>query len=70
MSVASSLEFLHQRVSRVTAGKHLRTLALKGIVDMKKISRQHFYINRPLFDLLTKVTLNDLQEHFCYVFNS
>jgi Fic family protein len=46
-------------VSRITAGKHLRTLAAKGIVEKKKMGRQNFYINRPLFDLLTHVTLDD-----------
>ena len=57
----TKIDFLEKDlgVSRVTAGKHLRTLALKGIVDMKKIGRQHFYINRPLLDLLTQVTLDD-----------
>ena len=57
----TKIDFLEKdlNVSRVTAGKHLRTLAAKGVVEMKKIGRQHFYINRPLFDLLTQVTLDD-----------
>jgi Fic family protein len=54
------IEFLERdlNVSRITAGKHLRTLASKGIVEMKKVGRQHFYINRPLFNLLTQVSID------------
>ncbi len=57
----TKIEFIERDlgVSRITAAKHLGTLALKGIVEKKKIGRQNFYINRPLFNLLTQVNLND-----------
>ncbi len=46
-------------VSRITAAKHLDTLTQHGFVEKKKIGRTNFYINRPLFNLLTQITLND-----------
>jgi Fic family protein len=46
-------------VSRITAAKHLDTLTRNGFVEKKKIGRTNFYINRPLFTLLTQITLND-----------
>jgi Fic family protein len=46
-------------VSRITAAKHLDALAAKGFVEKRKIGRKNFYINRPLFDLLTQITLAD-----------
>lgn len=44
-------------VSRITAAKHLDTLANYHFVEKKKIGRTNFYINRPLFDLLTTISL-------------
>lgn len=46
-------------VSRITAAKHLDTLAKSGFVEKKKIGRTNFYINRPLFELLTRITLDN-----------
>lgn len=46
-------------VSRITAAKHLDALAANSFVEKKKIGRKNFYINRPLFDLLTRITLDD-----------
>lgn len=47
-------------VSRITAAKHLDTLVANGFVEKKKIGRTNFYINRPLFSLLTQISLNDV----------
>jgi len=46
-------------VSRITAAKHLDVLVANGFVEKKKIGRTNFYINRPLFNLLTQISLND-----------
>lgn len=57
----TKIEFVEKDlgVSRITAAKHLDTLAKNGFVEKKKIGRTNFYINRPLFELLTRITLND-----------
>jgi len=46
-------------VSRITAAKHLDALATNGFVHKKKIGRNNYYINVPLFNLLTQITLDD-----------
>lgn len=46
-------------VSRITAAKHLDTLVTRGFVEKTKIGRSNFYINRPLFELLTHISLDD-----------
>lgn len=46
-------------VSRITAAKHLDTLTRNSFVEKRKIGRTNFYINRPLFNLLTQISLND-----------
>ncbi|MDP2144913.1 MAG: Fic family protein [Gallionella sp.] len=46
-------------VSRITAAKHLDVLVANSFVEKKKIGRTNFYINRPLFNLLTQISLND-----------
>ena len=46
-------------VSRITAAKHLDTLASSGFVEKRKIGRTNFYINHPLFELLTRISLDD-----------
>jgi Fic family protein len=55
----TKIEFLEKdlNISRITAAKHLDKLAEKGFVEKKKIGRTNFYINRPLFNLLTQITL-------------
>ena len=57
----TKIEFLEKDlgVSRVTAAKHLDALAVKGFVEKRKIGRKNFYINRPLFALLTQITLEE-----------
>jgi len=57
----TKIEFIEKDlgVSRITAAKHLDTLAKNGFVEKKKIGRTNFYINRPLFNLLTQISLND-----------
>jgi Fic family protein len=57
----TKIEFVEKDlgVSRITAAKHLDTLAKNGFVEKKKIGRTNFYINRPLFTLLTQISLND-----------
>jgi uncharacterized membrane protein len=44
-------------VSRITAAKYLDRLAAEGFVRKQKIGRTNFFINEPLFQLLSAVTL-------------
>ena len=57
----TKIEFIEKDlgVSRITAAKHLDTLASNDFVEKKKIGRTNFYINQPLFKLLTNITLDD-----------
>lgn len=57
----TKIEFLEKDlgVSRITAAKHLDTLAANGFVEKRKIGRKNFYINHPLFALLTQISLED-----------
>lgn len=57
----TKIEFLEKDlgVSRITAAKHLDTLAANGFVEKRKIGRKNFYINHPLFALLTQIMLED-----------
>lgn len=57
----TKIEFVERDlgVSRITAAKHLDALTRHGFVEKQKIGRTNFYINRPLFSLLTSITLND-----------
>lgn len=57
----TKIEFVEKDlgVSRITAAKYLDTLAKNGFVEKKKIGRTNFYINRPLFSLLTQISLNE-----------
>lgn len=57
----TKIEFLEKDlgVSRITAAKHLDTLAVNGFVEKRKIGRKNFYINHPLFALLTQITLEE-----------
>ncbi len=57
----TKIEFLEKDlgVSRITAAKHLDTLTTNGFVEKRKIGRTNFYINHPLFALLTQITLED-----------
>lgn len=51
----TKIEFIERElgVSRPTATKYLDQLAAAGFVEKTKIGRTNFYINRPLFNLLT-----------------
>ncbi len=57
----TKIEFLEKDlgVSRITAAKHLDTLAANNFVEKRKIGRKNFYINHPLFALLTQITLEE-----------
>ena len=44
-------------VSRPTATKYLDLLDTAGFVRKKKVGRSNFYINEPLFALLSNITL-------------
>lgn len=44
-------------VSRITAAKYLGQLTAAGLLEKQKIGKTNFYINRPLFTLLSGVTL-------------
>ncbi len=51
----TKIEFLERdlKVSRLTATKYLDQLADTGHLEKHKIWRSNYYINRPLFDLLS-----------------
>ena len=55
----TKIEFVEKDlcVSRITAAKHLDTLVRYGFVGKKKIGRTNFYINQPLFALLSNISL-------------
>ena len=57
----TKIEFVEKDlgVSRITAAKHLDALTAAGFVEKKKIGRSNFYINQPLFALLTQIALDD-----------
>jgi Fic family protein len=55
----TKLEFVERElgVSRPTAGKYLDLLAREDFVRKQKLGKTNFYINEPLFALLSEVTL-------------
>ena len=55
----TKIEFVERDVgvSRITAAKHLDLLAARGFVRKQKIGRTNFYINQPLFELLSNISL-------------
>jgi len=55
----TKIEFVQRdlAVSRITAARHLELLAGKGIVRKQKFGRTNFYINQPLFNLLSNISL-------------
>ena len=55
----TKIEFVERDVgvSRITAAKHLDLLAARGFVKKQKIGRTNFYINQPLFELLSNISL-------------
>lgn len=56
----TKIEFIERElsVSRITAAKYLDQLTAAGFVTKRKIGRTNFYINAPLFTLLSNVTLD------------
>jgi len=56
----TKIEFVERElgVSRITAAKYLDKLTAAGFVTKRKIGKTNFYINGPLFDLLSNVTLD------------
>lgn len=53
----TKIEFVQQElgVSRITAASYLNQLAADGFLEKQRIATTNFYINRPLFTLLTAV---------------
>ncbi len=53
----TKIEFVQQElsVSRITAASYLNQLAADGLLEKQRIGTTNFYINRPLFTLLTAV---------------
>ena len=51
----TKIDFLERdlKVSRLTASKYLEQLAGAGYLEKRKVWRSNYYINRPLFDLLS-----------------
>jgi Fic family protein len=55
----TKIEFLENElgVSRPTAGKYLEQLTAAGLVRKQRMGKTNFFINQPLFDLLSAVSL-------------
>jgi Fic family protein len=55
----TKIEFIERElgVSRPTASKYLEMLTSGGLVRKQKMGRTNFYINDPLYQLLSGVTL-------------
>jgi len=55
----TKIEFMEKElgVSRITAAKYLAQLTAEGLVEKRKIGKTNFYINLPLFTLLSGVSL-------------
>jgi Fic family protein len=55
----TKIEFVERElgVSRITAAKYLDLLAREAFVRKQKLGKTNFYINEPLFALLSEVTL-------------
>ncbi len=55
----TKIEFIERElgVSRITASKYLEQLSQAGLVRKQKMGKTNFYINEPLFALLSGVTL-------------
>lgn len=57
----TKIEFVESElhVSRITAAKYLDKLTAEGFVTKRKVGKSNFYINQPLFALLSDVRLTD-----------
>ena len=62
----TKIEFVERElgVSRPTAGKYLEQLAAAGFVRKQRMGKTNFYINEPLFALLSGVTLEAPRDAF------
>ncbi len=51
----TKIEFIQQdlKVSRLTATRYLDALVADGFLEKRKLGRFNYYINRPLYDILT-----------------
>lgn len=58
----TKIEFIERElgVSRPTATKYLEQLTSAGLVRKQKMGRSNFYINEPLYALLSGVTLEQV----------
>lgn len=56
----TKIEFIERElgVSRVTASKYLEQLTSSGFLRKQRLGKTNFYINEPLFALLSQVTLD------------
>jgi Fic family protein len=52
----TKIEFIQRDlgVTRKTAAKYLDELSVGGFLQKEKIGTNHFFINKPLFELFTK----------------
>lgn len=55
----TKIEFVERElgVSRITATKYLNLLANAGFVQKRKIGKTNFFVNIPLYDFLSDVSL-------------
>jgi len=55
----TKIEFLQKalNISRLTAAKYLETLVSEGYLQKEKIGKSNYYINKALFEILTKGNL-------------
>jgi len=55
----TKIEFVEQElsVSRVTASKYLEQLTKAGFLRKQRMGKTNFYINEPLFSILSNVIL-------------
>ena len=57
----TKIEFVEKGlgISRITAAKQLDALAANGFVEKRKVGRTNFYVNQPLYALLSRISLAD-----------
>jgi Fic family protein len=60
----TKIEFLQRdlKITRITATKYLDQLSSEGYLEKRKIGRINFYINQPLFSLLSNPPIVNKQE--------
>lgn len=57
----TKIEFIQRdlAVTRVTATKYLDALVQGGFVQKQKVGRTNYYVNAPLYDILTRESMRD-----------